>query len=286
MVDRRKQRVPRTATDSKSKKSNPIERASGSAAKQDLVSNLGPGQRSRLDRKALAEPPRVGSGAGNIAGQELPTAEILLVDCGSDAGVHSVIALLDGLRVAAVSSVSELQQHLLLGMKTEGPCAVLCTTCSRDDESRGLVDKSLRSVGSKPFLVIDECFDDDYGHLLLERGALDYLDGRNLSSEKLSRRIEWAILRNWHRVPTLSPLRDHAADGDQSDLRRTYERLPPRQREVLDLLLGRQTAKQIARRLGINVKSVHGQLAKLRIKFGADSSQDLIIVVLRALYQE
>ncbi|MDA1055482.1 MAG: LuxR C-terminal-related transcriptional regulator [Planctomycetota bacterium] len=134
--------------------------------------------------------------------------------------------------------------------------------------------------------MIDECFDDDYGRLLLGRGTLDYLDAQNLISADLHRHIEWAILRNGHRAPTLVPPRIHAADGDQSELGRIYEGLPPRQREVLDLLLKRLPAKRIAQRLGISVKTVHAQLATLRDKFQAASSPDLIILVLRALYEE
>lgn len=136
-----------------------------------------------------------------MAGQKLLVADILVVDCASVSGIHAVLALLDGLRVEAVSSVGDLQQQQnLQGLKSEGPCAVLCVACSRHDESRGLVDETLRSVGSQPLLVVDEYFDHDFGHLLLERAALDYLDAENLIAEELHRRIEWAILRNGHRA--------------------------------------------------------------------------------------
>lgn len=285
MIDRRKQRVPRTATQSKSKKSIPLVSANGSAAKDGLVSDLGTGQPLRLDTNNPPEVPRLGSGEGRIAGEKLLVADILVVDCVSASGIHSVLALLDGLRVEAVSFVGDLQQYLH-GLTTEGPCAVLCVACSKNNASRDLVDVTLRSLVSQPLLVVDECFDADFGHLLLEHGALDYLDGRNLSSATLHRRSEWAILRNGPRAPTSAPWRDHAVDGDQSELRRIYAGLPPRQREVLDLLLKRLPAKQIARRLGISVKTVHAQLASLRSKFQAASSQDLIILVLGALYRE
>ncbi|MDA1052251.1 MAG: sigma factor-like helix-turn-helix DNA-binding protein [Planctomycetota bacterium] len=213
-------------------------------------------------------------------------AEILVVDCGSDSGIQSVLLdLLAGLRVEVVRSVGELQQRLP-DLTTDGPCAVLCVACSADNESRGVVDETLRSVGSMPVLVIDESLDHDYGHRLIRQGVQDYLSDENVSTEELHLRIEYAILRNGHRAPALPPPRVHTADVDQSEVRRIYKGLPPRQQEVLDLYLGRQTAKQIARRLGISVKTVHSQLARLRSKFSADSSPELIIVVLGALQQQ
>ncbi len=283
MVDRRNQRVRPTPTQSKAKRSVASGAASGLAAKDGLATTRG--TRRRLDTNSASEPTRLGRDEAKVDGKKWFAPDIVVVDCGGISGTHSVLALLEGLRGEAVGSVGDLQQRLQ-DIKTDGPCAVLCVACSGDQESRCLVDETLRSVGSMPILVIDERFDDDYGHLLLERGALDYLDGRKLGSVKLQRDIEWAILRNGHRAPPLPLRRDHAAAVDHSEVRRIYKGLPTRQREVLDLYLGRQTAKQIARRLGSSVKTVHSQLASVRGKFSARSSQDMIIVVLGALCQE
>ncbi len=160
-------------------------------------------------------------------------------------------------------------------------------TCSRDTESHGLVDETLRAVGSKPVLVIDEYFDDDYGRLLLQRGALDYLDRKMLSLVELQRRVEWAILRNGHRSSTTTrPSNHERGEGglELSEVQQIYENLPPREREVLELLLNRLAPKQIARRLGTSAKTVQNQIDNLRHKCSAASTTDLIILVLRALH--
>ena len=215
-------------------------------------------------------------------------ADILLIDCGSASGTQHMVSLLAGLRVEVIDSPGTLQERLQ-DLKTAGPLAVLCLACSQHDESRHLVDATLANVRSKPVIVIDECFDDAYGRLLFVHGVQNYLDVRGLSSEELHRSIEAAVLRNEHRPSALANRWNHIiADGgrDLSELRQILEDLPPREREVLDLLLGRLAPKQIARRLGTRVKTVHGQLASLRAKFEAASTPDLIILVLDAMYQE
>lgn len=170
-----------------------------------------------------------------------------------------------------------------------GKCAVLCVACSNQNASRDLVDETLRSLGSKPVLVVDECFDDDYGHLLLERGVLDYLDARNLSSAKLHRRIEWAILRNGHRATAaVMPSNNGIADDrhDASEYRQIIDSLGSRMRQVLELLATGMTAKQIASKLSTSPKTVWNQLADLRLRFGVNSNHALGLLVLQQVSEE
>lgn len=212
-------------------------------------------------------------------------ADVMVVDCGSNSGIQPVLVLLDGLQVKAVSSVGDHEQHLQ-GLKADEPCAVICVACSRHDESRGLVDETLRSVGSRPVLVIDECFDNDYAHLLLERGVQDYLDVEKLSSEKLHRDIEWAILRNRHRLTTLLLRQEHAAENNQSELRRIYDGLPPRERQVLELLATGLTPKKIACKLGTRPKTVWNPIANIRVRFDVNSNHALALLVLQRIQKE
>lgn len=207
-------------------------------------------------------------------------ADILVVDCGSIAGTGQVLGLLDGFSVTVLRANGEMQ-GLSARTKTDAPCAVLCTVSSRQKESRVLVEELLQIAGSKPVLVIDERFDDDYGRSLLDRGALDYLDRDFLDLSKLHRRIDWAVLRNGHRSPRSPSATQESTNDDSRAFQRIYKCLPQRQREILDLLLQRLPTKKIAKRLGISPKTVHSHLANLRCKFGAASSQDLLIVLLR-----
>jgi DNA-binding NarL/FixJ family response regulator len=152
-----------------------------------------------------------------------------------------------------------------------------------------MLDATLRSVGSRPVLVIDEGFDEDYGHLLLKRGALDYLDMRHLSSTKLLRRIEWAILRNGHRENSRTISANHrpAAEGPNST---AFQQLPgsvgARARQVLELLAVGMTPKQIASKLGTSPKTVWNQLAGLRLRFGVNSNHALGLLMLQLVRRE
>jgi DNA-binding CsgD family transcriptional regulator len=109
---------------------------------------------------------------------------------------------------------------------------------------------------------------------------LDYLDGANLSAAKLLRRIEWAVIRNGHRLPGSDPRTGNTADRDRKSLerRQTLDGLPPRERQVLELLASGLTPKQIAARCGTRSKTVWTQLAKLRFRFNVNSNHALSVL--------
>jgi two-component system response regulator FixJ len=64
-----------------------------------------------------------------------------------------------------------------------------------------------------------------------------------------------------------------------------YSELPPRERQVLDLLVGGLEFKQIAASLGSRPATIRVQLAKLRQKFGVQTNQQLVILVVRMFYE-
>jgi DNA-binding CsgD family transcriptional regulator len=151
------------------------------------------------------------------------------------------------------------------------------------------VDETRRRVGSRPVLVIDECFDGDYGHVLLERGSQDYLGAENLSSEELQRCIEWAILRNGHLATAAAIPSDHGiADGSHgaSEYQQILNSLGPRARQVLELLATGLPPKQIAMKLGTSPKTVWNQLADLRLRFDVTSNHALSVLVLQLVRNE
>lgn len=213
------------------------------------------------------------------------STDILVVDCRSGLGTHSLMALLGGVRVKSVCSVGGLQQHFQ-DAKTEAPCVVLCVACSRREESLDLVRETLRNAGSIPVVVIDERFESDCARLLIGCGASDYLDAQHLCAEKLLRGIEWAILRNGHRAfaPASPPTRRADDYGHEaSELRQALNALPPRERQVLQLLAVGLTPKQIAARCGTRPKTVWTQLTKLRSRFEVDSNYALSVLGLRVV---
>jgi len=64
-----------------------------------------------------------------------------------------------------------------------------------------------------------------------------------------------------------------------------YLELPPGERQVLDLLLGRLEPKQVARQLGVSWNTIRNQIQSLRTKFAADSVQELVLIVAITLYE-
>ena len=85
-------------------------------------------------------------------------------------------------------------------------------------------------------------------------------------------------------VHPLTPL--HREEIDWAAIYRTYCDLPPCERQVLDLLVERKEPKQVAHELGVSWHTVRNQISTLRKKFDADSTQELVILIVIALYEE
>jgi FixJ family two-component response regulator len=83
---------------------------------------------------------------------------------------------------------------------------------------------------------------------------------------------------------SLTPL--HREEIDWEVIYRTYSQLPPCERQVLDLLVERKEPKQVAHELGVSWHTVRNQISTLRKKFDADSTQELVILIVVALYEE
>lgn len=64
-----------------------------------------------------------------------------------------------------------------------------------------------------------------------------------------------------------------------------YCELPPCERRVLDLLVGRVEVKRIARELGVSSSTVRTQVNSLKQKLGATSIPDLVSIVTITLYE-
>ncbi len=81
----------------------------------------------------------------------------------------------------------------------------------------------------------------------------------------------------------LSPL-----NLEQVDWRAKYDayiELPPGQRRVLDLLVGRFEIKRIASQLEVSNSTVRSHVDSLKRKLGARSLPDLVSIVTIALYE-
>ncbi len=211
--------------------------------------------------------------------------DLWLVDCAGRSGIQTILGHLDGLRVKVIESAGDLPQQGEGGLSAS-PCAVLALVNSRKQASRSLIEPLLKSIGSTPLLVLDERFDDRFAQSVLTHGALDYLDTARVTTDKLLRRIEWAILRNGHRAAATS--RDTNRDDGQVPIesRQRLEQLAPRGRQILELLATGLTPKQISCQLGTRPKTVWNQLAELRGRFAVDSNHALALLFLQRAPEE
>ena len=82
----------------------------------------------------------------------------------------------------------------------------------------------------------------------------------------------------------LAPLK--RAEQDWAGVYRMYCDLPPREHEVLDMLVGRREPKQIAQELRVSRATVRNQIANIKRKFAVNTLQELVSLVIVALFEE
>ena len=82
----------------------------------------------------------------------------------------------------------------------------------------------------------------------------------------------------------LAPLNHEAVDW--ADVFQRYRKLPPRERQVLDLVIGRRSQKQIASELQISHATVRNHVASIKQRFSAPTLPDLAILITGALFEE
>jgi len=99
----------------------------------------------------------------------------------------------------------------------------------------------------------------------MRHGAEDFLT-KTAPKEDLLAAVERALARD---------SRDRAKRARKSDLAARFDRLTPREREVLRHVLNGQLNKQIAYDLGINERSVKRHRTSLMFKVGAESVAEL-----------
>jgi DNA-binding NarL/FixJ family response regulator len=85
-------------------------------------------------------------------------------------------------------------------------------------------------------------------------------------------------------VPMLArpdPIRSPALDWDRErELRRAFQQITPREREVLELLAAGLSDREIAVRLEISVETAHHHVGGLLDKVGADSRLQVVVLAL------
>ncbi len=191
----------------------------------------------------------------------------------------------------SVASIDELRE--LLNGEAERCRAILGIGRSRGEAGRKWLTRLAEFALERPVVVVDESYDERFGEGLVEQGVQDYLDVSCLERDQLLRVVSWSILRQAHR-PTIKPIHHTMepdprlamqADRDWNEIYRVYRELPPREREVAELLINGRDPKQIARQLRLRWTTVRNYIAKLKQRFQTESTQQLVILIVRALYE-
>lgn len=103
-------------------------------------------------------------------------------------------------------------------------------------------------------------------------GAIDFLQ-KPFDGQMLLDRIQQAIESDWQ---------TRRAQAERRHIMALLERLPPRQRAVLDGLVAGKPSKVIAAELGLSPKTVDVHRARLMERLGAQSLPDLFRLILLA----
>jgi DNA-binding NarL/FixJ family response regulator len=214
-------------------------------------------------------------------------ADLWMVDFGgemSEARRGEVMGWLAGFDIATMTS-TEAGERLRDGnAKLTRPCAVVGLLHSSEADRRAVLETAECLGAVVACVILDLSFDERLGGELLRGGVQDYLDLTRLDADELIRRIEYAVIRSEPRVPSIAGSVLTAIEWQR--VNDVYHGLPRREREVLDLLIAMRDQKQIARELGTKYTTVRTQINNLREKFGVDSTQRLVVLMVHTLYQK
>ena len=135
------------------------------------------------------------------------------------------------------------------------------------------LQKMLAARGSRmPIIMISGCADIPIAVQAMSAGAMDFLE-KPFGRRTILDRIQKALELNADSQRQFS---------HKAEMASRIDRLSPRQREVLDLLVAGKHSKQIASKLGIGEKTVAKHRAGVLEKMQAENVVDLVRQMLEA----
>ncbi|MCP5418983.1 MAG: response regulator transcription factor [Gammaproteobacteria bacterium] len=192
-----------------------------------------------------------------------PQPSVFLVD--DDEAVRDSLSLsleMDGLKVECFASARDFLESY---DASRPGCLVLDV---RMPDMSGL---ELQEVLATRRITIPIIFITGHGDVpmsvkAVKAGAVDFLE-KPFKKEVLQERIQEALAQD-------AQMRKEWAERQQ--LRRRLEHLTPREQEVMALVVGGHSNKDIARRLDISPRTVETHRARIMEKMGATSLPDLV----------
>jgi two-component system response regulator FixJ len=135
-----------------------------------------------------------------------------------------------------------------------------------------LQDELLRRAITLPVIIVTGHGDIPMAVRAMRTGAVDFIE-KPFRDQLLLDRIQQAI--------ELDQRRRREAE-ERTEIQQRMERLTPREREVLEPILGGKTNKEIAHQLGVSLRAVESHRARVMERMQANSVAELVQMVLTA----
>jgi FixJ family two-component response regulator len=192
---------------------------------------------------------------------ESPT--VFVID--DDADVRtSLEGLLEEAGFRAISF--EKAEDFLRDARFDGPCCIILDV-SLPGISGLDFQQQLRKAGIRtPIIFLTAHGDIPMTVTALKSGAVEFFT-KPIDNEELLRAIRKALARD-------QAIRER--DAGLADLRRRYETLTPRERQVMNLVVSGLLSKQVASELGTSLITIKVHRAQVMHKMQAESLLDLV----------
>jgi RNA polymerase sigma factor (sigma-70 family) len=195
--------------------------------------------------------------------------EVTIVD--DDAGVRDSLSLLLGLHGYAVRTFAS-GEALLEAVRNEWRGCLLVDL--RMPGMDGLALQATlkeRNVGL-PVIILTAHGDAGNARAALKAGAFDFLE----------KPVDDTLLIEMIEAATRVEAETHAASTERAQVERQMQRLPPRERQVFDLVVAGRHNREIAASLAISPRTVEVYKARMMDKLQVDRLPDLIRLSLNA----
>jgi DNA-binding NarL/FixJ family response regulator len=198
--------------------------------------------------------------------------KILLVDDHA-ALRESIRALVEVQKdIEIVGEASEGREALELAKKLK-PDVVIMDIAMPEMDGIEATRRMVKEKSTAKVLILSQHLDREFILLTLKAGAAGYLPKIALGSELISAiRTIYQGDSYLHRTATSALIEDYRKNIEADP----YDRLTTREREVLQLIVGGHTSRQIANMLVISLKTVHGHRNKILQKLDISNRTKLI----------
>lgn len=193
-----------------------------------------------------------------------PKATVYLVD--DDPSVRKALTRLLAVLGYRVQSFESAEDFIRRWQREEGPaCLVL------DVRMPGLTGLDLQQELQNNGAILPVIFITGHGDIpmsvkAMKAGAVDFLP-KPIQEQSLVRAVEQALAR---------ASQDQQRNGELQDIRRRWDSLTPREREVLELVVSGLLNKQIAYQLGTVEKTIKVHRARVIEKMEVGSLAELV----------